>query len=913
MSESFSPYTRMSLAERPRDGPSNFGLPTSRSFSGTPSGIVSPTQEGSFETLSQESAPAASTARPRRARNLLQSYYGTIASSDGANDAHNMDAGSFDKDKYIQNLLANSSLSELIQKDNELVAAIKSLDGDMKTLVYENYSKFISATDTISRMKRNVDNMDAQMGQLHEKMERISLHSTGLHSELEERRTKMHQLTGVHDLLKKARLNFVFDLPTKLKQCLKKKMYQQAVDYYCRTAGLLAHYQHLAVFKNITEECKDIMTSVSVKVRANLSKPEITAQELSDNMGILIGISMQTPAVLTREYLTLSQNLLDQTKQVIDRDMKQRAANARSPGASDKVQLLRDINTKLLLPFLELVRGYELYFLGIGPDASPSIMSPESANSTVSWKSAISIKMSAEEKEAARKDLLELANAFMEQYYSRLENLMGSLALTPESVVDFLGLLNALSQELSIIDDRNSVVQVCRKIQAKMESWLRLAVETTLGRVQDQFFGNFNVNTVLDSHAFELAEPISSSVNDGIINLLPILETLAQKDVLLVQHMTQGLDGLLDLIESGFSKFWSNLTNAMMRFLMYSRVANELSAVTIESIYGILLERLFSKSRKYSSDTRATQSFGGSPKKKHAMAISATGGALNNAPVSTFVQQSKLGTGHYSARVKDIINMCRTCAEDLLRVYVKMVTSQFTLQIRPHFRRVDWTQAAEPITVSKIWEAVVAQVTAVTNEINQIYEEPTSDSGFGQNPVDRRANKLSNRRASSNPYTTNSGSSSISSAINKPQKISTSDIGSVSGLGTGSGSSKYDALLSNIDRLFAERVVYFGKVEMNKLDILSSVARIVLKMIVEEVRQVTFGPGGFHQLQVDVEMMRGHCWTYTSDDRLISSLYDEIIASGFRHCTDAGIFTRESLESILRDWEQSAQPQVETE
>lgn len=43
---------------------------------------------------------------------------------------------------------------------------IKSLDGDMQMLVYENYNKFISATDTIRNMKSNVDGMGANMEEL---------------------------------------------------------------------------------------------------------------------------------------------------------------------------------------------------------------------------------------------------------------------------------------------------------------------------------------------------------------------------------------------------------------------------------------------------------------------------------------------------------------------------------------------------------------------------------------------------------------------------------------------------------------------------------------------------------------------------------------------------------------------------
>ena len=44
------------------------------------------------------------------------------------------------------------SLTELMDKETEMVRHIRSLDSDMQTLVYENYNKFISATDTIRKV-----------------------------------------------------------------------------------------------------------------------------------------------------------------------------------------------------------------------------------------------------------------------------------------------------------------------------------------------------------------------------------------------------------------------------------------------------------------------------------------------------------------------------------------------------------------------------------------------------------------------------------------------------------------------------------------------------------------------------------------------------------------------------------------
>lgn len=47
--------------------------------------------------------------------------------------------------------LRKTPLDRLLQRHVEMAAEIKNLDSDMQMLVYENYNKFISATDTIRR------------------------------------------------------------------------------------------------------------------------------------------------------------------------------------------------------------------------------------------------------------------------------------------------------------------------------------------------------------------------------------------------------------------------------------------------------------------------------------------------------------------------------------------------------------------------------------------------------------------------------------------------------------------------------------------------------------------------------------------------------------------------------------------
>ena len=69
----------------------------------------------------------------------------------------NIDSNAFAVDKYVGTLLQYKSLEELVQRGNAMVSEIKSLDSDMQMLVYENYNKFISATDTIRKMKNRVE------------------------------------------------------------------------------------------------------------------------------------------------------------------------------------------------------------------------------------------------------------------------------------------------------------------------------------------------------------------------------------------------------------------------------------------------------------------------------------------------------------------------------------------------------------------------------------------------------------------------------------------------------------------------------------------------------------------------------------------------------------------------------------
>jgi hypothetical protein len=82
-------------------------------------------------------------------RALLSSYYGMVDEDTAEEDAMDVDSSTFDAVAYVKELLTEKSLPELTAYDATLRQETRSLDSAMQNLVYENYNKFISATDTV--------------------------------------------------------------------------------------------------------------------------------------------------------------------------------------------------------------------------------------------------------------------------------------------------------------------------------------------------------------------------------------------------------------------------------------------------------------------------------------------------------------------------------------------------------------------------------------------------------------------------------------------------------------------------------------------------------------------------------------------------------------------------------------------
>ncbi|CAM9824847.1 unnamed protein product, partial [Laminaria digitata] len=117
-----------------------------------------------------------------RMQELLASYYGMQRGADRSSD---VESTNFDARQYVKGLLQKEKVETLLRKDDEMVREGKKLAADRQRLVYENYNKFISATDTIRKMAQNVEGMETEMADLKGSMDRISDSSATVNASLE--------------------------------------------------------------------------------------------------------------------------------------------------------------------------------------------------------------------------------------------------------------------------------------------------------------------------------------------------------------------------------------------------------------------------------------------------------------------------------------------------------------------------------------------------------------------------------------------------------------------------------------------------------------------------------------------------------------------------------------------------------
>ncbi|KAG0335644.1 Vacuolar protein sorting-associated protein 51 [Podila horticola] len=904
-----------------------------------------------LEAQSSTSAPSHSgtgTTTRRRAKSFLRNYYG-IQQADAANpdgskespsaqtgpvskaDPYDLDSHGFEVDKYMHKIFVEKQLPGLIQTDNELVADIRQLDGDMKTLVYENYSKFLSATDTINKMKSNVDNLESEMSRLTQNISKIATSSSAIHSSLGGKREKIRQLNGVHSLLTK--LQFVFELPTNLHQCLEAESYTQAVKSYCRTLHLLQHYKHLTVFTGIERECKTIMVQIAQRIRQKMCADKATIADISECVGLLLALK-EDPVALWKQYLELSVNCLRKVnsrtldemsslplfiascvtspksaqgvtpatpKKTPKRPTKAQAdgvntpkdskIKAAAPPPGDKVSYL---NFHYLKQVEAFVMSFRSYFLSSGGGMGAT-------DETAAEKALVWTGKDARVQAGLSRDQVALATTAIKEAVSKIISCyldtIGSFLIYPDDVFN-------IQPEVHVYVLQNlylatiSSAGLCNLIgfdalaTGLIQNWESKLIDRTLSEVKKELLeriqdpkvdiaptstprASLDVNYSHQQHLSASPEPseLSTLMKETIRWLLDIF----RMDTIPFLEKCMGSDAQFLETAEGRALFLKIFQDGFKSF--WDQVLQEMKKAALSAKSSVRTSLVMSYLSFEMSNTVVEQLY-----KTLSKTIFRVGKRNRSGSFLIESYEEPPVIPQLQWDCKAVIKDCQESGHILLDGFIGRTGNELSWLVMEVQSDTNYIAMESPTKVSAAWEQVYSQLNDIERLVIMVYGDE------GERGGNREISSESTRRET--VFKSLGGDLGSNSGNGTGSRVSHRN-DSLASFGSNTMNSRFEnqqrnMLLSNIDKLFSDRVEIFIRCQdLNRTGIMFGIIKILLKAWAESVRLKTFGRGGFQQVQVDAEFAKVWLWRFaTADERLMYSLLEETQQTAYRRCID---------------------------
>ncbi|KAF9967393.1 hypothetical protein BGZ70_009716 [Mortierella alpina] len=936
--------------------------------SGTGLSLRTGTGTGAGAGAAAGTTTAGTIATRRRAKSFLRNYYGIqntdSSQQDGSkentsaqagpvskSDPYDLDSHAFEVDKYMHKMFVEKQLPGLIQSDNELVADIRQLDGDMKTLVYENYSKFLSATDTINKMKSNVDNLESEMSRLTQNIDRIATSSSAIHSSLGSKREKIRQLNGVHSLLTK-------------------------------------HFKHLTVFTGIERECKIIMVQVAQKIRQKMCAEKATISEILECVGLLLTLK-EEPVALWKQCLELSMSCLKRVKTETLEHIKSlplyvppvttspkaaqtpssstskkarksartpssagpSAASATTPRekstfkgsspppAEDKVAYL---NAQYLKQVESFVVSFRSYFLapvpGSARSATGAVATAHEETATngdhrapawIAKDARVYANMTAEQQAEANMSVKDAASKLISQYLDIISSFLDYpddiLRIQPEVHVHVLQNLylgtttsTGLCQLLGFDGLATGLIQ----------NWETRLIEKALGKVKVDLLtrimeqGNPDITSSSSdmgtaageggqlerNHSSSTPPPPSGltavlrKTADWLLdnfktNTIPFLEKCMSSDAQFLET-PEGRALFLRNFQDGFKAFWDQILQEMQQRSCLMSATSSAGSRTCSLVMSRLCFELSNAvvEQLYKSVSK-TLFRPGKRNRSGSFLIE----SYDEPPVIPQLQWD----------CKAVVQLCQESGHALLDGFIfrtgnelssKLVSDGSTLSgvsLDP------MSQESPPRGVSDPWEQIYRQLNETERQVVMAY----GDEGDDRQGNHEISSESTRRESVFRTTTTATGGGGSHNGNTNTSRLSHRN-DSLTSFGSNTMNSRFEnqqrnLLLTNIDKLFSDRVEIFVRCQdLNRTGIMFGIIKILLKAWAEAVRTKTFSKGGFQQVQIDAEFAKVWLWRFaTADERLMHSLLEETQQTAYRRCIDAVPLDMNTVESIINSSE----------
>ena len=180
-----------------------------------------------------------------------------------------LDSPYFDPDAHTSKYVIEGNVHDVLEVEERLALQVRTLDSTMQTLVYENYSKFIDATDAIRSIGVSVHANEEGLGRLSKGMQVIDETSRSVEDALGTLRDAVADKLRIKRLL--TRLDGLLKLPATLKQQIQNGQYRLATKSYLSAHAILSkHSAGFESLKTIEMDCRSILEFMIKDIKQKL-------------------------------------------------------------------------------------------------------------------------------------------------------------------------------------------------------------------------------------------------------------------------------------------------------------------------------------------------------------------------------------------------------------------------------------------------------------------------------------------------------------------------------------------------------------------------------------------------------------------------------------------------------------------
>lgn len=172
-----------------------------------------------------------------------------------------IDKEGFDAEAFVKEKLDGSAMEELLRLYTRTLGEIRALDAEKKALVYDNYSKLIAATETIRKMRVNMDPLNPMASTLDPAIAHIYSQASSIRDALRETVPKPDSAQKEAELQRQIRVRTkqlaleVLETPAKLRDLVNDGRMEDARQLWKVSRKLLQTWKEKGIGGDDVDAC----------------------------------------------------------------------------------------------------------------------------------------------------------------------------------------------------------------------------------------------------------------------------------------------------------------------------------------------------------------------------------------------------------------------------------------------------------------------------------------------------------------------------------------------------------------------------------------------------------------------------------------------------------------------------------